>query len=54
MKTENQLMIYDQDCIKLAKTIIIKNTFVADVINNYLDAVYGADKIDYTKPHTWK
>lgn len=54
MVTENQLLVYDQDCVRLAKTIIIKNTYVANIINNYVDAVYGPDKIDYTQPHTWK
>ena len=28
MVTENQLLLYDQDCVRLAKTIIIKNTYV--------------------------
>jgi hypothetical protein len=50
----NYYDIYIDNTLSLAETIVIKSEQTADVLNNLIQAIHGADAVDLTNPLTWK
>ena len=53
MSTDYQ-QLYLNDTATLAKTMVIKSTIAADLVNTFLSLSYGSGIIDPTDPTSWK
>lgn len=51
---DNRFKAYLETIIDLAKTLVIKDTYTANRLNEVLTAEYGDQVIDTLRPETWK
>lgn len=52
--SDNYYKIYVDNTISLVQTLTIKSEVSAQMVNEYISMVYGADKVDYDDKTTWK
>lgn len=50
----NKFKLYIEQNKQLVKTIVIKNTYVANHINDYISLMHGEQNVDYNDPYSWK
>ena len=50
----NRFKLYIEQNKQLVKTIVIKNTYVANHINDYTALMFGEQNVDYNDPYSWK
>ncbi|WP_250477886.1 MULTISPECIES: hypothetical protein [unclassified Caballeronia] len=50
----NELQVYINQCIQLARTLTIKSQESVDGLNRYVHDYYGSSAFDETEPTTWK
>ena len=46
--------LYYRNTLKLTKTIILKSSRIATLVNQKLQLDYGTDSVDQVDPHSWK
>ncbi len=52
--SQNYYKLYVDSVFKLANTIVFKSELTAEIMNNYLIAIYGQQEVDLNNPSTWK
>lgn len=50
----NRFKLYIEQNKQLIKTIVIKNSYIANHINDYTALMYGEQHVDYNDPYSWK
>ena len=50
----NKFKLYIEQNKQLVKTIVIKNTYAANHINDYISLMHGEQNVDYNDPYSWK